>query len=751
MTPNLATLSDLVRVIDEWDQSGASTADLLERIRSVAARTLPELRGLRLYLLAGDSLRPLAATDHTANPDEHRPIEVGSVYEEALSSEAAVHHKHSGHYVVRLNQNGRAYGLLEAIVEPGVAVTHDIVWLTLAASHLGHVLRDVAFDDTALYTSAENREDSITLEEARLLYEVNSTLLTAEDEAVVLRTVRDYLARDAAAIRLYDATWDDETGEIVSMMQSWSLTPEGESNPGIEMLDVVGPEDVKAFKADWDAHGEDLDFIEDVEAILDERPAYRLAFAEGVRSSIRVPIFSDGRLTQQINIAYAAPRTFSPATRRLFAAARDQIAVVLQNQRLLREMQSSAHELGEQVHRLRLINELATTLSTMQDERILMDQTCLTLFNALKPDHVGITLVDPDDKTATVVSEYPETGAIGIKIEAHGGVQDTLREYKVPLVINNVDEDPGLEDMARAALQSINIKSVLLLPLHDTDGNYMGAIGLDIYELGRPFTPDMVTVAQTLSAPISVTLQNIRLVERTAYQAGQMERVAGFGQAIQTTLDVPALMEIALNNIAQIINAHTATVAFYDRGREVLSAVAAYDDGTVSVDLAAGPAIARRGTPIGRVWAARAALRIDNLPDEDGIQHHKRDDIRSLMVLPVFSRGAVLGAVEVGSREPMAYSDTDFLVFQQLTNMLVSAYENAEAYTQSQRLARSKALANDISSQLQRQVEIEQIMDVTMNELGKALGARRARIRLKADSASGNGDRGGAAQDGQME
>jgi len=49
---------------------------------------------------------------------------------------------------------------------------------------------------------------------------------------------------------------------------------------------------------------------------------------------------------------------------------------------------------------------------------------------------------------------------------------------------------------------------------------------------------------------------------------------------------------------------------------------------------------------------------------------------------------------------------------------------------QSQRLARSKALVNDISSQLQQQMEIEQLLDVTINELGKALGARKARIHL---------------------
>ena len=35
-----------------------------------------------------------------------------------------------------------------------------------------------------------------------------------------------------------------------------------------------------------------------------------------------------------------------------------------------------------------------------------------------------------------------------------------------------------------------------------------------------------------------------------------------------------------------------------------------------------------------------------------------------------------------------------------------------------------------IYGQLQQQSEIDQILNVTLNELGKAIGAKRARIRL---------------------
>jgi GAF domain-containing protein len=100
------------------------------------------------------------------------------------------------------------------------------------------------------------------------------------------------------------------------------------------------------------------------------------------------------------------------------------------------------------------------------------------------------------------------------------------------------------------------------------------------------------------------------------------------------------------------------------------------------------------------------------------------------MIAALQSHGRTLGVVSVSSSQTYAYGETDFAVFRQMTDQLTVAIENAEAYTQSQRQARNEALVNEIATRLQRQTDIQTMLDITMNELGKALGARRARIRL---------------------
>ncbi|MFW5772496.1 MAG: hypothetical protein ACOCZH_04150, partial [Phototrophicaceae bacterium] len=47
-----------------------------------------------------------------------------------------------------------------------------------------------------------------------------------------------------------------------------------------------------------------------------------------------------------------------------------------------------------------------------------------------------------------------------------------------------------------------------------------------------------------------------------------------------------------------------------------------------------------------------------------------------------------------------------------------------------ERLAHSRALVNQITGQMQQQQDMASILELTVSELGRALGARRARIRL---------------------
>jgi GAF domain-containing protein len=240
----------------------------------------------------------------------------------------------------------------------------------------------------------------------------------------------------------------------------------------------------------------------------------------------------------------------------------------------------------------------------------------------------------------------------------------------------------------------------------------------------------MVEIARTMTAQIGVAIQNIRLLTDAQRHAQQLQRIAAFNQSVQATLDMAAIFNIALTESAQMLPVDQMSILLYEPTLGQLRTAARYEGGVVQVTLADGELVNIDHTNEGRVWKSRELLYLPTETRSRDPQQPFKLEPGSDMFAPLQSHGRTLGVVSVSSNHTHAYGETDFAVFRQMTDQLTVALENAEAYTQSQRQARNEALVNEIATRLQRQTDIQNMLDITMNELGKALGARRARIRL---------------------
>lgn len=576
------------------------------------------------------------------------------------------------------------------------------------------------------------QEREAGLMESWLLYNINRELLETDNNLEVLRIIRKYLATGADSIEHFSFQWEDD--QLTAVILEDVIDAHGERSPRRALSQFTDPEVAALLVADREQHSHEVDIIDDLERILDERPAARFAYEAGVRSQVIIPLYDEGRFVQQINIHYKNPHTFDEQARRLYEAVRDQIAVILENRRLLRDTQAAAASLGNQVRILQTINHLVADLSNTQNEQLLMDKTCEALVNALRIDHSSIALVGDDGQSLRIVSEYPAVIGIGTPVE-DDLLHEELQRERYPIIVTDIEHDPRVGERLRDSLKRGGVNHIAFLPLVDPRAGYLGAIGLTISNLNRAFTSEMIDTARTITAQMTVTLQNIRLLRSSQYQSRQLEGIVGFGQSIQTTFDIPTLMEVTVLNLSQIVPAHHIGIHFYDVAQRRLKPVAIQDEEAgIRVDLNGVASADYRGKTAHQTWEMRDSLFVRDLHTDGDLRHTFQDNIRAVMSMPVISRGAAVGVIEVGNRQPGVYSSIDQAVFQQLVSQFAIAVENAEAYTQSQRLAQSKVLVNEITTQLQRQVEVDQIIHVTARELGKALGARRARVRLDVDA-----------------
>jgi GAF domain-containing protein len=169
----------------------------------------------------------------------------------------------------------------------------------------------------------------------------------------------------------------------------------------------------------------------------------------------------------------------------------------------------------------------------------------------------------------------------------------------------------------------------------------------------------------------------------------------------------------------------------FDASEGLLRTAALYTGGEQFITLTGGSIVPLEGTLAGSVWRAREARCIPDTQAQPDVMAGGLQDMRALAALPVFSRVGVLAVVTLGSAQPDAFDSADIDVVQQMLGLLASALENAIVYDRSQQFARNEALINVISERLQQQMDIPSMFDVALTELGRAIGAQRAQVRLR--------------------
>ncbi len=577
----------------------------------------------------------------------------------------------------------------------------------------------VVFENQSLLRNTE-----ASLDEVRALYEINRAMLGALDPLDVLRILRTTLALDSSAIlHVTVERSDDSSAETASIRHI--ITPTGE-----KVVDLP----IKGLRKSADVFDRrDTTSVDFYETLDSAHQSFLMQLLEGysARAAVLILVRERGGVEDVIVAAFPSDRVFGARARRLFEAVADQITIVMQNQRLLRDAQKNAIQLSRQVRVLQTINQLSTGISTFGTEKDLFDYAVQYLVVALGIDHSAVVMLDPDNETGTIVSEYPVQGTVGAKIDIRiNPMMNLMRQSpERPVLIQNTEKSDLLNSTTREVLQKLGVYSMMVLPVR-LYGKLIGSIGFDINERGRFFQPDMIEIAQTMVAQLSIALQNIRLLSDAQRRAEQLQHIANFGQSVQATLNLDNILGILVEEVRKTISVDRLSVALADDRSGKLRVIGQYDEERTYIDVTNGPLISMSGTYVGQVWETGEMLVVHDTLTATGTRKLQDLSVRSLIVAPLRSRGRLIGTVSAGSLRPYTYDDEDIAIFRQMLNQFVVAIENSIAFAQSQRAAQNEALINDISVQFQTTNDIEGMMTAAISELGKALRARKARVRL---------------------
>jgi GAF domain-containing protein len=246
---------------------------------------------------------------------------------------------------------------------------------------------------------------------------------------------------------------------------------------------------------------------------------------------------------------------------------------------------------------------------------------------------------------------------------------------------------PGIEQ-ALSAEEVVTLtepgdgRSVLVAPLRLRD-QVIGAITLEETGEGRSWTKEEIELIEEVNEQVALALENARLFEETRRRTVQLEAASEVARDTTAILDVDQLLDETVHLISKQFGFYHAGVFLVDeRGEYAMLRAASSEGGQRMLERDHKLAVGKIGI-VGYVTATgepRIALDVG----KDAIHFVNPDlpNTRSEMALPLISRGRVIGALDVQSTDEAAFSEDDVAVLQTLADQLATAIENARLYEQ---------------------------------------------------------------------
>jgi len=260
-------------------------------------------------------------------------------------------------------------------------------------------------------------------------------------------------------------------------------------------------------------------------------------------------------------------------------------------------------------------------------------------------------------------------------------------ERQEALIISDVDMEKRFEK-ALASLREINVKSLCILPLTSAHRR-LGAVGFGSQRAGA-YGETGVEFLQLVARQIAVAVDNAlshqaaqTLQKQLEHERDRLKLLLDLNNNVVSTLDLRELFRAISANVRHVMECDYASVVLPEQDGNELRAYAR-DFSQAGESWQEEIVVPAAGRPAGEVLKSGKPLILD-WQALGRYGHHLNlwsIGLKSLCVLPMISRGRVIGTLNLGRLEeaPFSQEDVDFLT--QVANQIAIGVDNALNYQQ---------------------------------------------------------------------
>jgi diguanylate cyclase (GGDEF)-like protein/PAS domain S-box-containing protein len=411
---------------------------------------------------------------------------------------------------------------------------------------------------------------------------------------------------------------------------------------------------------------------------------------ERILSYAGAPLQAKGEVIGFLDLTSLTPNFYNQTHADRLKAFADQVAIAVENARLLEEAQQRADQLSA-----------------------LLD-IGLAVNSGLEMDKLLRALLEKCKRVLPIEAFYiatydHETGMIGFPLFYDKGEISVLPP-------NELRESPGLTGYIIQTRQMLYIPDVLAEEATrkykaidfggDPSRSYVGVpllvgdrvVGVISMQCSQPnaYNPDQIRLLETIATQTAGVIENARLFEEVRHRAEEMTALFDIGITVTSGLDMEQVLKTLLEKCRQVLPVEAFYIGILDPDTGLIQHPLAYDRGEYpqipTRDLRQNPGLS------GRVINNRQTLYIPDITSPDAVTTFQifrtsGTPTRAYVGVPMIVGDRVVGVISMQSYKPNAYDPAQIRLLETIATQAAVAIENSRLYEKAQQEIRQREKA----------------------------------------------------------
>jgi GAF domain-containing protein len=251
----------------------------------------------------------------------------------------------------------------------------------------------------------------------------------------------------------------------------------------------------------------------------------------------------------------------------------------------------------------------------------------------------------------------------------------------------------------------------------------IGAICATVPETLR-FTQGEQRLLESVGQQLGVTLESRMLFQRAQWRLEELTTLHEIETHVASALDLEDLLQAVGSQIQRVFDVSTLYLGLYDADADELHVPLIIDQGErsepVSLDVSEGAGLGGWVVRSGKaLWIDDMAVERDQLPIQAVALG---DPTRTLAVLPLITRGKVVGVLSAQSYTPHKFDAGQKRLLTDIAHQVAVAIQSVHLYQQAQRRLTEAQVLKEISQTAVSILDFDRVLERSLRILERELG-----------------------------